>query len=79
MPESGLQSTHGAITSAGGAACLSYRRQGGYSAPGEAWASPTHPQVPFPLSLLLSHPEPIEGYVELIMVFGYNFNCVTSI
>ena len=62
-----------------GAACLSYRRQGGYSAPGEAWASPTHPQVPFPLSLLLSHPEPIEGYVELIMVFGYNFNCVTSI
>ena len=73
MPESGLQSTPSAITSAGGAACLSHRRQGGYSASGEAWASPTHIPVTFPLSLPLSHPEPIEGYVELIMVFGYNF------
>lgn len=33
---------------------------------------PDSTQVRFPLSLPLSHPEPIEGHVELIMVFGYN-------
>ena len=70
---------------------LSYRRQGSYFAL-ERRGRARLTQVPFPLSLLLSHPEPIEGYVgvghadisaakvgPLIMVFGYNITRVTSI